>query len=91
MTRIRRRFKKNQVPGPKFPERDCLPLSYLISSGARQLNVKDIFIDRLHKTGTVDSPAAGPTQAMPGSVPMPVFLAQTAFNISTGRITVYDR
>ena len=90
MTRIGRRLKKHQVPGPEFPERYRLSLSYLSLSGARQVNVKDIFVDRFHKTGTIDSPAIGPPQAMPGSIPMPVFLAETFFNFSTGRIALYD-
>jgi hypothetical protein len=90
MTRIGWRLKKNQIAGPKSTERYRLSLSYLSSSGARQVNFKDIFIDRFHKTGTVDSPAAGPPQAMPGSIPMSVFLAETFFNFNPGRIAFCD-
>jgi hypothetical protein len=90
MTRIGWRLKKNQIAGPKSTERYRLSLSYLSSSGARQIDVKNIFIDHFHETGTVDSAAADPPQAMPGSIPMSVFLAQTVFNFSTGKIALCD-
>ena len=73
-------FKKYQIAGLKLSKGYGTALSYLGLGRTRQINIKNIFVDRPHKTGTVYSSVAGPTQSMPCSFPSGVYFAETFFD-----------
>ncbi len=90
MARIGRGAEEHQVAGTEIFKRYRLPRSDLQPGAARQFNVKNIPIDRFDKPGTIDSPAAAATQAMPGSLPASVFLTQPIFDFSVNGMPFDD-
>ena len=60
------RREKNEIPGHQFIDRNLLEYGQraLVRSYMRQIDSKDISIDKPHKTRTIYSPLAAPTSSV---------------------------
>ena len=79
MAGIGRRLKENEVTGLQLFNPYGFAQFDLLFGRARQLDIEDILIDRFHKPGAIDSPAAGSTHFMAGTFPALIFLDNALF------------
>ena len=79
MSGIGRRLKEYEVTGLQFFKPYGFAQFDQLFGRARQLDIEDIPIDRFHKPGAIDSPAAGSTHFMAGTFPALIFLDNALF------------
>ena len=79
MPGIRRRLKEYEVTGLQLFRPYGFAQLDLLFSRARQLDIEDILVDRFHKPGTIDTPAADSAHFMAGTFPALIFLNNALF------------
>lgn len=79
MSGIGRRLKENEVTGLQLFKPYGIAQFDLLFGRARQLDIEDIPVDRVHKPGAIDTPAAGSAHFMAGTFPALIFLNNALF------------
>ena len=74
-------FKEYQIAGLKLIAGYGFSLENLSFSRARQIDIERILINRFHKTGAVDTPAAGAAQSMAGAFPALILIKDALLDI----------
>jgi hypothetical protein len=87
VTRICRRFKKDEIPCSKFFSVYECALFYLRFRSTRQLYIENIFVNRPHKSGAVYSALTGSTQSVPGATPPNILAVNELFCLTGIRIS----
>jgi hypothetical protein len=79
MSGVRRGLKEYEVTGLQLFKPYGFSQLDLLFGRARQIDIEGIPVDRFHKPGAIDSPAAGSAHFMVGTLPALIFFDNSFF------------